>query len=45
MQKVLKKILYLSGDITYVGIATTIIWYGVKLSKWAFNEFETDLRD
>ena len=45
MQKVLKKFLFLSGDISYVGIAATIIWYGIKLSKWALNEFETDLQD
>lgn len=45
MQKALEKFLYLSGDIACVGVATTIIWYGIKLSKWALNEFETDLRD
>lgn len=45
MQKVLKKFLLLSGDIGYMGMASIIIWYGMKLSKWALDEFETDLQD
>lgn len=40
----LRRFFYCVGDVAYVGLGGTIIYYGVKLSKWAFKEMETDLK-
>ena len=40
----LRKFFYCVGDVAYVGLGGTIIYYGVKISKWAFKEMETDLK-
>ena len=44
MLKKLKKFLYCIGDVAYVGIGATIIYCGVKISKWAFNELENEFK-
>lgn len=48
MLKKLGKILYCVGDcvsdIAYVGLGGVVIYYGTKISKWAINELETDLK-
>ena len=44
MLKKLGKILCCVGDIAYVGLGGVVIYYGTKLSKWAINELETDLK-
>lgn len=43
MLKKIKKFLYCAGDVANVGIGGTIIYCGIKISKWAFDELETDL--
>ena len=44
MLKKLGKILYCVGDIAYVGLGGVVIYYGTKISKWAINELEMDLK-
>ena len=44
MLKKLEKFFICGGDVAFVGIGGTIIYYGVKICKWAFNELETDLK-
>ena len=44
MLKGLKKFLYLTGDVGYVGIGATIIYCGAGIMKWAFDEMKTDLK-
>ena len=44
MLKKLDKFLCCIGDVTYVGIGAAIIYCGVKISKWAFNELENEFK-
>ena len=44
MLKKLGKFLCCIGDVGYVGLGGIAIYYGAKLSKWAINELETDLK-
>ena len=44
MLKKLDKFLCCIGDVSYVGIGATIIYCGVKISKWAFNELENEFK-
>ena len=44
MLKKLDKFLCCIGDVAYVGIGATIIYCGVKISKWAFNELENEFK-
>ena len=44
MLKKLDKFLRCMGDMSYAGIGATIIYCGVKISKWAFNELENDFK-
>ena len=44
MLKKLETFLYCMGDVAYVGLGGIVIYYGAKLSKWAINELETELK-
>ena len=44
MLKKIKKFLDCAGDVANVGIGGTIIYCGIKISKWAFNELENEFK-
>lgn len=44
MLKKLNKFLCCAGCVGYVGLGSTIIYYGAKICKWGLTELENDIK-